>query len=127
MSKLVSPWPLPQLTISDDVCWWRIALIDRNEDWCTHYVTRDGDDDMNTTSWFTVEWFDGLDIVLDAGLDAPTVFSTAFTYIAPIDYFDLLAVERPTPRAYRIGERGVRAHPGMKVIPDLDRSDTPIA
>jgi len=70
--------------------------------------------------YVTLEWYDGLDVVLDAGMDRPTVWGFWQTYIDPIDYIDLLSAERPTELCYRITEFGDRRHPGTVVVRDLD-------
>jgi hypothetical protein len=69
----------------------------------------------------TLEWFDKSDAIIDAGMDAPTVWGMSQVYVEPIDYIDLLAVDRPAEEFYRITDYGNWVHPGMHAMPDLDR------
>ena len=92
-------------------------MIDCNED---HNIYIYRTDDERT--YLELEWFDGLDTFIDAGLDRPTIENFAQTFIDPIEYIDVLADERPSESFYRITEYGDRHHPGMVVIKDLDEN-----
>lgn len=92
-------------------------MIDCNEDH-NIFIWRTNDEH----SYLELEWFDGLDTIIDAGFDKPTVEGICQTFIDPIEYIDVLADERPSESFYRITEYGDRKHPGMVVVRDLDEN-----
>lgn len=106
-------------------------MLDRDDDGFLYTWTCHGD--INNAeppekAWdgidcVTLEWNDGLSVLLDAGMDTPTIWSICQVYIEPIDYIDLLSENKPTELFYRITEHGDHNHPGMVVIPDLDRQE----
>lgn len=123
MTKLVSPYPPLEYDpdFLPNACWWRYAVLNYNEDKFLYTVTTDGDiDSARDPTWIAWEWFDGLDKIIDAGMDTPTVAAIWLVYIEPIDYIDLLAEEKPTKEFNRITEYGDRVHPGTVVCMDLD-------
>lgn len=109
-----------------EACWWRHAAIHPNEHGHTYTIARDDCGHLSCvpvcpdSKWVAWEWYDGLDTVIDAGFDRPTVAGMSVVYIAPIEYIDLLAEKRPADSFYRITEPGDREHPGMVICRDLD-------
>lgn len=88
-----------------------------------YYLNRDGNtNDWEDCSWVEARWNDDFDITLDGGFDKPTVGSMVWTYIDPIDYVDLLMVERPTPsRGWRqLTVHGEWKHPEVEDWPKND-------
>lgn len=122
MGKLVSPYPPPDFDVDfildfmPNACWWRHGMIDLNED--GNYAVWEMNDEQG---WITIEWFDGLNTILDLGMDKPNVCAMAVVCVEPINYIDVLAEVRPSESFYRITEFGKIKHPGMKVCRDLDR------
>jgi hypothetical protein len=131
MTKLVMPFPPPDWRVDqipEKACWWRHAMFDRNKDGYLFEWVRYGniDNDAPTDkAWdgisaVTLEWFDGSNMMIDAGMDNPTIWNVCLVHVEPIDYIDLLAVNMPNESFYRITEYGDKRHPGMRAMPDLD-------
>lgn len=119
MGKLVAPWSPKEYSDPEflpNACWWRHAMIHFDEERQALFVwTLEKE-----KGWIQLEWFDGLDTIIDAGMDSPTVAAIAQIFVDPIEYIDLLAEERPSPSFYRITKYGDRNHPGAIVCHDLD-------
>lgn len=68
----------------------------------------------------TLEWYDNLNTIIDAGMDTPNVWSVCQVYVRPIDYIDLLSDKRPAESFHRITRYGDWIHPGAHAMCDLD-------
>lgn len=99
MTRIVYPFPEPKYRkdFLPDARWWRLPLTSMNEQGHLYYITRDGGDDFEDTTYIEVSWDDGYNVVLDGGFDHPNVAAMCFSFRSPIEYIDLLMVNRPTP------------------------------
>ena len=115
MSKVVCPLPQREPTdgLLPDAGWWRLCTTGRNEDGYLYVMTRDGGEKWEDATLMTVEWFDGYDAILDAGLDRINLLSMYMEAGLDSDgvVIDLLCEHQPTPQARRITRAGCRRHP----------------
>lgn len=96
LSTIVSPIPVREvIDIHPDARWWRLELLP-NEYGNTMMQRCDGDD-LSDATWISMEFYDGFDTYLDAGMDSPNVYRVRVSYTAPVDRLDILSVQRPTP------------------------------
>jgi len=105
MSKIVSPYPPISYFslhkgIPEEARWWRCLMSGRNWIGEIYVINLNGDDPPNDSTYYEIEWFDGLNTIIDAGLDRPTVFEVAFYSkgFGPMtrEFIDVLAVDPPT-------------------------------
>lgn len=117
MSRLVWPFPSPDYdpNFLPKARWWRLPLVDVDEDGYLYYITRNGEkEDFSDCTYTEFRFNDGHDVVLDGGMDTPNVAAMVLSYQAPvIEYLDLLMVEQPTPdnRWRTLTKPGERTHP----------------
>ena len=95
MSRVVAPFGLQfdADRVPADARWWYLSLTGRRNADGQFLVVRS--DAESGQSWVSLEFFDGHDVVLDAGLDRPTVFGVVAKSVDP--GIKVLSVGQPTP------------------------------
>lgn len=115
MSKIVTPYPptpFNPLRLPATARWWRLELPPRPDGTTLWFESNATGDDLSTATWMSIEFFDGHDTILDAGLDRLTPVRLSSPGIGR-HVLDVLHVDAPTPAAgwVPLTRQGVLAHP----------------
>ena len=98
MSTIVSPWPprIDETPPPEGQVWWRLRLYP-NEDGYTTLMRFGPPGFDDNWSWMTIEFFDGCDAIIDAGLDRPTRTHIKTLWGDDRTFLYVLGTTAPTP------------------------------